>query len=95
MLLRASVGSMLLVLAAGKSDFDWIRDIAASSGGKFFLNATTYLIDTQYQLPVGTEIYGAGSRNNDGFKGAAVIRAVELHRNMSDQCNRQTGYGPG
>ena len=33
----------------------------ASRGGKFVLNASTYLIDRQYQLPRGTELHGAGS----------------------------------
>ena len=36
--------------------FDWIERIERSSGGRFFLNASTYLIDRQYQLPPNTEI---------------------------------------
>eukprot|EP00662_Eupelagonemidae_sp_cell21_P037003 gene37003-3423_t len=41
--------------------FDWIAKIAAGSGGKFLLDARTYYIDQQYQLPARTEIHGAGS----------------------------------
>jgi len=69
------------------SPFDWIRDIAASQGGGiFFLNATTYLIDAQYQLPPGTEVYGAGS-GKDGT--GTVIRAVGLPAQNASECNRK------
>ena len=61
-------------LGTAPSQFDWIRAIAASTGGgRFFLNATTYLIDAQYQLPPGTNIHGSGSG-----QGGTVICAVGL-----------------
>jgi hypothetical protein len=42
--------------------FDWIRTIAAGpTGRKIQLEARTYLIDKQYQLPRGTELRGAGT----------------------------------
>ena len=55
--------------------FEWIRAIEASKGGeKFTLNASTYLIDRQYQLPRGTEIRGAGSESGGGPR--TVVKAV-------------------
>lgn len=50
--------------------FDWIRDISSGVGGKYHLEARTYYIDAQYQLPPHTEIYGAGS---DPVGGSAIV----------------------
>lgn len=53
---------MRSVHAAPTSPFQWIRDIASGPPGqKIALDAKTYLIDAQYQLPSGTELRGAGT----------------------------------
>ena len=53
--------------------FDWIREIEASPGGRTVrLEAKTYLIDRQYQLPRGTELRGAGT----ALDKRTIIRAV-------------------
>ena len=60
---------------AGPAAFDWIRAIEAGPPGqKIALNASTYLIDRQYQLPPGTEVVGAGS--GFGGPGRTVIKGV-------------------
>ena len=71
----------LLALAAATSPaFRWIRDIEAGPPGrKYSLNATTYLIDRQYQLPAGTEIAGAGSGGN-----GTVIRYVASRESLAN-----------
>jgi len=51
--------------------FQWIRDIAAGSGGKVILEAKTYFIDKQYQLPANTEIHGTISGTS-----RTVVKAV-------------------
>ena len=62
--------------------FDWIREIAAAGPGrKFTLQARTYLIDSQYQLPAGTELRGAGR--------ATVIQAVGAPYNTTTPGNRK------
>jgi len=50
--------------------YNWIRGIA-QKGGVHHLEAKTYLIDKQYQLPPNTEIHGAGSSKESG----TVIKA--------------------
>jgi len=42
-------------------DFKWISDISQGNGGIYQLEARTYYIDKQYQLPPNTEIHGSGS----------------------------------
>lgn len=43
-------------------DFGWIEAIESGPRGrKYVLDAKTYLIDRQYQLPPGTELRGAGT----------------------------------
>jgi hypothetical protein len=84
--------------------FEWIRSIEASSGGRFFLNATTYLIDRQYQLPAGTELHGAGSQarcrdphsncsaaESDG--GGTIIQAVGKPFNKNCGANARNRKG--
>ena len=45
--------------------FAWIKAIEAGPAGqKITLNASTYLIDRQYQLPRGTELRGVGTDRN-------------------------------
>jgi hypothetical protein len=62
--------------------FDWIREIAASGPGrKYTLQAKTYLIDAQYQLPERTELRGAGR--------ATVIQAVGAPYNTTTPGNRK------
>ena len=47
---------------AESSAFDWIRQIVnGPPGRKYRLDAKTYLIDKQYQLPSGTELRGVGT----------------------------------
>lgn len=64
------------------SAFEWIRAIERGPPGRtIVLNASTYLIDRQYQLPPRTAIIGAGSDHDDGGAAAAasgvtVIKAV-------------------
>ena len=76
--------SLWLVLcgATGASEFDWIKDIEASGGGrKFQLKAGEYLIDRQYQLPAGTELRGVAG---------TVIRAVgEPYVSVCNATNRK------
>ena len=56
-----NVGSVP-VKADDDDPFDWIRKIAAGPpGSKVQLEAKTYLIDKQYQLPQGTELRGVGT----------------------------------
>jgi hypothetical protein len=44
------------------NDFDWIHQIVnGPPGQKYTLDAKTYLIDKQYQLPRGTELRGVGT----------------------------------
>jgi hypothetical protein len=62
-----------LILGIGSAEYDaadherngsfaWIRGIAAGpTNQKLRLEAGTYLIDQQYQLPRGTELRGAGT----------------------------------
>merc|ERR1719221_460842 len=47
----------------------WIRDIE-QNGGVHYLEARTYYIDRQYQLPPNTEIHGAGSGSK--FSGTVI-----------------------
>jgi len=67
---------------APPGSFDWIRSIAAGPAGqKVQLEAKTYLIDKQYQLPRGTELRGVGTSTStgEGASGApsqTVIKAV-------------------
>eukprot|EP01052_Picozoa_sp_SAG31_P050612 SAG31_NODE_11628_length_1011_cov_1.710526_1_plen_273_part_10 len=62
--------------------FDWIREIAASGPGrKVTLQEKTYLIDSQYQLPEGTVLRGAGR--------ATVIQAVGAPYNTTTPGNRK------
>lgn len=64
--------------------FDWIRTIAAGTGGKYVLEAgKTYYIDGQYQLPANTEIHGAGSGGS-----LTVVKAVGPHPWYT--CNEKT-----
>eukprot|EP01043_Picozoa_sp_COSAG02_P051710 COSAG02_NODE_5477_length_4292_cov_13.353685_4_plen_486_part_00 len=68
--------------------FDWIATIESSQGGKFFLEARTYLIDRQYQLPAGTELRGAGSQ-----AGGTVIQAVGPPFNKNCGANARNRKG--
>jgi len=68
--------------------FKWIRDIAASSGGKFVLEAKTYLIDQQYQLPANTEIHGTVSGDT-----RTVVKAVG--KGFWHMCGRKAGNRKG
>ena len=57
----------------GSGPFDWINDIASGPPGrKVQLEAKTYLIDRQYQLPPGTELRGVGTSPSH----RTVIKAV-------------------
>ena len=57
----------------GPADFAWIRKIAAGPPGqKYVLDAKTFTIDKQYQLPRGTELRGAGT----ALEHRTVIKAV-------------------
>jgi len=60
--------------------FRWLADIVAQNGGSFRLEAKTYYIDKQYQLPANTQIFGAGS---GGSK--TVIKAIGLQ--VDGTCN--------
>ena len=52
----------LLPAGAVPGSFDWIQSIATGPPGrKVLLEAKTYFIDKQYQLPRGTELRGAGT----------------------------------
>ena len=53
--------------------FDWIKEIESGPRNrKYVLDAGTYFIDRQYQLPPGTELRGAGT--NPGHR--TTIKAV-------------------
>ena len=55
--------------------FDWIQRIANGvAGQKYTLEAKVYLIDKQYQLPRGTELWGAGTA--PGHRTAAAARVT-------------------
>ena len=63
------------------ADFEWIRAIERGPPGRrYVLNASTYLIDRQYQLPPRTEIVGAGSDHHaasaSASAGVTVIKGV-------------------
>lgn len=58
------------VRAGAPDPFKWMADIVAS-GGQHQLEAKTYYIDKQYQLPANTEIHGAGSGGS-----ATVVKAL-------------------
>lgn len=60
--------------------FRWIADIAFGNGGAHYLDAKTYYIDKQYQLPANTQIYGAGSGS-----GGTVIKAIG--QQLDGTCN--------
>jgi hypothetical protein len=48
--------------ASHQYDFNWIQAIESGPPGrKYTLNASTYFLDRQYQLPKGTELRGAGT----------------------------------
>ena len=62
LLLTNGIVLVLLVGSRSVGPYDWIRDIESGpSGRKIQLEAKTYLIDRQYQLPSGTELRGAGT----------------------------------
>ena len=69
--------------------FAWIAAIEAGHGGKYQLEATTYLIDRQYQLPPNTELRGAGTAPGR----RTVIRATGNHSNRN--CGADAVYRKG
>ena len=60
------------------ADFEWIRSIERGPPGRrYVLNASTYLIDRQYQLPPRTEILGAGSDHGSDHHAAGPVTVIK------------------
>lgn len=67
--------------------FAWIRAIESGPPGRrYMLEATTYLIDRQYQLPPGTELIGAGSEHYGEGTGNAVTVIKGVGPRYSSTC---------